>query len=97
MAVQSKFLYVGLLCIGGFAGIELTTGTYLAPSREPPDFNLIGRQGRAFGAANLRGRWSALLNPHRRLAAILTGPFNVDALQALQHIVADRGFWAWRA
>ncbi|GAC1300365.1 MAG: SCO family protein [Steroidobacteraceae bacterium] len=72
MAIQSKFLYVALLCIVGFAGVaaslmwphpaavELTTGSYLTPSRELPDFSLIDRQGRIFGPANLRGQWSVL-------------------------------------
>ena len=30
------------------------------PSRELPDFSLIDQQGRMFGSANLRGRWSLM-------------------------------------
>ncbi len=40
--------------------LDLTTGVFLTPSRVLPDFSLIDQQGRAFGAANLRGRWSLL-------------------------------------
>jgi len=40
--------------------VDLSTGTLLTPSREVPDFNLIDQQGRAFGAAKLRGHWSLL-------------------------------------
>ena len=61
------------MCIVGIAGIaasalwhhrapavDLTTGTFLAPSRKLPDFSLIDQRGRTFGTANLRGRWSLL-------------------------------------
>jgi protein SCO1/2 len=73
MATQSKYLAFALVCIVGIAGIaasvvwrhsdpavELTTGTYLARSRELPDFSLIDSQGRAFGPKNLRGHWSMM-------------------------------------
>ena len=73
MATQSKFLYFGLVCIVGVAGIaasliwrhpaaavELTTGTYLTHSRELPDFSLIDQRGRPFSSTNLRGHWSML-------------------------------------
>jgi protein SCO1/2 len=76
MAVQSKlltFVLVGIVGIAGIAGIaasllwrrpppavELTTGTLLTPSRKLEDFSLIDQQGRVFGTANLRGRWSVL-------------------------------------
>ena len=40
--------------------VELATGTMLSPSRQVPDFSLIDSQGRAFGAANLRGSWSLM-------------------------------------
>lgn len=40
--------------------MELSTGTYLTPSRELPDFSLIDQRGQTFGAANLRGHWSLL-------------------------------------
>jgi protein SCO1 len=73
MATQSKFLSFALVCIVGIAGIaasliwrhppaavELTTGTYLTPARELPDFSLIDQQGKVFGSANLRGHWSLL-------------------------------------
>lgn len=42
------------------APVDLTAGVFLTPSRALPDFSLIDQQGRAFGAANLRGRWSLL-------------------------------------
>jgi protein SCO1/2 len=73
MATQKRFLSFMILCAVGIAGIaawatwhhrvasvDLTTGTFLAPSRELPDFSLIDQQGRVFGAANLRGRWTLL-------------------------------------
>jgi protein SCO1/2 len=73
MATQSKYLSFALVCIVGIAGIaasllwrhpapavELTTGTFLTPSRELPDFSLIDQQGKVFGSANLRGHWSLL-------------------------------------
>ena len=73
MATQSKFLTLVLFCIVGIAGIaasamwrhrappvDLTTGTYLIPSREPADFSLIDQQGRRFSSADLRGHWSLL-------------------------------------
>jgi protein SCO1 len=73
MAAQSKFLSLVILCAVGIAGIaasvmwrhrapsvDLTTGTFLAPSRELADFSLIDQQGRIFGSANLRGHWSLL-------------------------------------
>ena len=73
MATQSKYLSFALLCIAGVAGItasvlwrhapavELTTGTFLTPSRALPDFSLIDQQGKVFGSANLRGHWSLLI------------------------------------
>jgi protein SCO1/2 len=73
MATQSKVLYFIILCAVGIAGIgasllwrhpaagvDLTTGTFLTPSRKLPDFSLIDQQGRTFGNANLQGRWSLL-------------------------------------
>jgi protein SCO1/2 len=73
MAIQSKFLSFILVCAVGIAGIaasllwrhppaavDLTTGTYLAPSRELPDFSLINQQGKVFGSADLRGQWSLM-------------------------------------
>jgi protein SCO1/2 len=73
MAAQSKFLSLTLFCIVGIAGIaasslwrhratavDLTTGTFITPSRELADFSLIDLQGRVFGSANLRGHWSML-------------------------------------
>jgi protein SCO1/2 len=73
MATQTKFLSLALICLLGLAGIaaeilrhrtapavELTTGSFLSPSRELPDFSLIDEQGRAFGVPNLRGHWSLL-------------------------------------
>jgi protein SCO1/2 len=73
MATQSKFLSLALMCIVGIAGVaasvlwrhrapavDLTTGTFITPSRELPHFNLIDQQGRPFDSANLRGHWSML-------------------------------------
>jgi protein SCO1 len=73
MAPQSKLLSIAFICIAGIAGvaaaliwrhsatpIELTTGTYLSPSRPLPDFSLIDQRGQTFGAANLRGHWSMM-------------------------------------
>src|ERR1700681_3391106 len=72
MATQSKYLSFALVGIVGVAGIaasvlwrhapavELTTGTFLPPSRALPDFSLIDQQGKVFGSANLRGHWSLL-------------------------------------
>jgi protein SCO1/2 len=73
MAPQSKLLSIAFICIAGIAGvaaaliwrhsaapIELTTGTYLSPSRPLPDFSLIDQHGQTFGAANLRGHWSMM-------------------------------------
>src|ERR1700692_289489 len=73
MATQSKYLSFALVGIVGVAGIaasvlwrhapavELTTGTFLTPSRALPDFSLIDQQGKVFGSANLRGHWSLLI------------------------------------
>jgi len=73
MTTQSKFLYFIILCAVGIAGIgasllwrhsaptvDLTTGTFLTPSRKLADFSLIDQQGRTFGNANLHGHWSLL-------------------------------------
>jgi protein SCO1/2 len=73
MTAQSKFLSFALVCVVGIAGIvasllwhrpvaavDLTTGTFLTPSRALPDFILIDQEGRNFGAANLRGHWSLM-------------------------------------
>jgi protein SCO1/2 len=73
MTAQSKYLSFALVCAVGIAGIaasllwhhpvaavDLTTGTFLTPSRALPDFSLIDQQGRNFGAANLRGHWSLM-------------------------------------
>lgn len=40
--------------------MQLSTGTWLAPSRELADFSLIDHQGRSFGSANLHGHWSLM-------------------------------------
>jgi protein SCO1/2 len=73
MAAQSKFLSLIILCAVGIAGIaasalwrhrapavDLTTGTFITPSREFADFSLIDQRGRVFSSANLRGHWSLL-------------------------------------
>jgi cytochrome oxidase Cu insertion factor (SCO1/SenC/PrrC family) len=40
--------------------MELSSGTWLAPSRVLADFSLIDNQGRSFGPANLHGHWSLM-------------------------------------
>jgi protein SCO1/2 len=72
MTAQSKYVSFALVCLVGIAGIaasllrhhpaavDLTTGTFLTPSRPLPDFSLIDQTGRNFGAANLRGHWSLM-------------------------------------
>ncbi len=40
--------------------VELTTGTYLSPSRALPEFSLIDDHGRPFGPAQLQGSWSLM-------------------------------------
>jgi protein SCO1 len=73
MSAQSKLLSVALFCIVALAGaaaslwwrhappqVDLATGTLIAPSRELADFSLIDSHGKAFGSANLRGRWSLM-------------------------------------
>ena len=59
---------MGIIGIAGFAAsllwrhrmpaVDLTTGTFITPSRALPDFTLIDQQGRPFGSANLHGHWS---------------------------------------
>jgi protein SCO1/2 len=63
-------VFIGCAAAGGIAAallwpqqqpaMELATGTLLTPRRALPDFSLIDSQGRSFGPANLRGRWSML-------------------------------------
>jgi protein SCO1/2 len=73
MATQTKFLSLALICAVALAGIatgilrhrsapavELTTGSFISPSRELPDFSLIDSHGKVFGVPNLRGHWSLL-------------------------------------
>jgi protein SCO1/2 len=61
---------MGIIGIAGLAAsllwrhrmqaVDLTTGTFIMPSRALPDFRLIDQQGRPFGSANLRSHWSML-------------------------------------
>jgi protein SCO1/2 len=73
MATQTKFLSFALICVLGLVGIaagiwwhrsapavELSTGSFISPSRELPDFSLIDSHERVFGVPNLRGHWSLL-------------------------------------
>jgi protein SCO1 len=53
-------LAVSLIWRPATVPVELSTGTYLEPRRELPDFSLIDQQGRQFGPANLRGHWSLM-------------------------------------
>jgi protein SCO1/2 len=94
MATRSKFLSFIILC-AGIAGIaaltvwrhptsavELTTGTFLSPSRELADFSLIDQQGRSFGSANLRGHWSLLFFGYTNCADFC--PTTLTTLAAMQ-------------
>jgi protein SCO1/2 len=67
----ASFAFIGVIVVSGLAasliwhhhsrpGIELTTGTWLTPSRRLAEFSLIDQHGRTFGNANLHGRWSVL-------------------------------------
>jgi protein SCO1 len=73
MSTQTKFLSLALICVLGLAGVaaeilwhrsagavELTTGSFISPSRELPDFSLIDSHGQMFGVPNLRGHWSLM-------------------------------------
>jgi protein SCO1/2 len=73
MAPQKRLLSIAFICIAGIAGlaaafiwrhpnptVELSTGTYLSPSRALPDFSLIDQRGQTFGSANLRGHWTMM-------------------------------------
>ena len=73
MAAHAKFLSFAILCATGIAGIAaavvwhrtvpapvLTGGALLRPDRALADFSLIDQQGKVFGSAELRGRWSLL-------------------------------------
>jgi len=71
MTVRFKtFVFICIIVVAGIAAslmwrhsqprIELTTGTLLTPSRRLAEFSLIDQNGRTFGTANLRGRWSVL-------------------------------------
>ncbi len=65
-----SFIFLCAIAVAGFAvtvmrphsapAVDLTTGTFLARSRELPDFSLIDQQGRGFDRASLRGHWSLL-------------------------------------
>jgi protein SCO1/2 len=95
MKVHSKFLSFALISIIGIAGIaaemlwrhpapavELSTGTFLSPSRKLPDFTLIDQQGRGFGAPNLRGHWSLLFFGYTNCPYFC--PTTLTALAAMQ-------------
>jgi len=73
MAPQSRLIGITVICVAALAGIagaliwrhaaptvELTTGTYVSPSRALPDFSLIDDHGRPFGPAQLKGAWSMM-------------------------------------
>jgi protein SCO1/2 len=72
MTSRSKLLSFVFLCVAAACGVaaalfwapkpamELSTGTWLAPSRVLADFSLIDNQGRSFGPANLHGHWSLM-------------------------------------
>jgi protein SCO1 len=95
MKLHSKLLSFALLCSVGIAGIaavllwrhpapavELTTGSFVAPSRALPDFSLIDHQGRRFGAPNLRGHWSLLFFGYINCPSIC--PATLTTLAAMQ-------------
>ena len=71
MNARSKILLVALLALAALGGLvtalhgqrgitPLITGERLVPSQALPDFSLIDGQGRPFGPAELKGRWSIL-------------------------------------
>lgn len=73
MSPQAKLLsiaFIGIAAIAGAGGaliwrhsappLQLSTGTYLSPTRALPDFSLIDQHGRPFGPGNLRGSWSMM-------------------------------------
>lgn len=103
MATQTKLLSIALICAVGLAGVaagilwhrpapavELTTGSIVSPSREPPDFSLIDEQGRGFGAANLRGHWSLIFFGYTNCPYYC--PTTLTTLAAMQkRLRADQG------
>lgn len=67
--------------------VELATGTFIAPSRELPDFSLIDQQGRGFGSANLRGHWSLMFFGYTNCPAYC--PTTLTSLAAMQKRLRD--------
>ena len=86
---------LALVCVLGAAGIAaslvwrqprpavpLLTGTMLTPSGALPEFSLIDTQGRKFGSADLRGRWSFMFFGYTNCPDFC--PTTLAALAAMQ-------------
>jgi protein SCO1 len=95
MKLHSKILSFAFISIVGIAGIaaemmwrhpapavELSTGTFISPSRKLPDFTLIDQRGKEFGAPNLRGHWSLLFFGYTNCPYFC--PSTLTALAAMQ-------------
>lgn len=93
---------MALLCILAAAGVAaaivwrphpppvLASRTILAPARPLADFSLIDNRGRSFGPED-HSAAIFVIDPAGRLAALLTGPFTVDALQSDLQRIATAG------
>ncbi len=95
MANRSKWLSVVVVCVmaalGAAAALlwrheqtvpQLVTGTRLEPRRALADFSLIDQQGRQFGSANLRGRWTIMFFGYTNCPDFC--PTTLSTLAALQ-------------
>jgi len=74
MPPRAKISSLAIICVALIAGIlaavvvnrrgnppiDLTTGSFISPSRALPDFSLIDDHGRTFGPSNLQGHWSMM-------------------------------------
>jgi protein SCO1/2 len=74
MPPRARISSLAIICVALIAGIlaallvnrrenppvELTTGSFISPSRALPDFSLIDDHGRTFGPSNLQGHWSMM-------------------------------------
>jgi protein SCO1/2 len=88
----APWMFVGIVAAGGIASLiwrpqpppqqVLATGELLHPSRSLGDFSLIDHQGRSFGPANLRGRWSLMFFGYSHCPAFC--PATLTTLAALQ-------------
>jgi protein SCO1/2 len=74
MPPRARISSLAIICVALIAGIlaallvnrrenppvDLTTGSFISPSRALPDFSLIDDHGRTFGPSNLQGHWSMM-------------------------------------